>query len=184
MAIAKTSGSDYTVPPNVKSSGSVNNRGTVARGGSVASGKLTNVGVSRYNATVFASTVLDNGFADKALSSGTFAYNDKNGVAMRTTSELAGVANTSLLSGANVPSLTRSIHKLETLRTRRFTTAIRANKYNRYTGTFDSGYPVVATDTLATDNAASPTRSAPGQLTYKLGGVVPVMNNDYKAKTG
>lgn len=184
MAIAKISGSDYSVPPNVKSSGAVNNRGTVARGGSVASGKLTSVSVARYNTTVFASTVLDNGFADKALSSGTFAYNDKNGVAMKTTSELAGVANTALLTGANVPGITRSIHKLETLRTRRFTTAIRANKYNRYTGAFDSGYPVVATDTLATDTAATPTRSTPGQLTYKLGGVVPVMNNDYKAKTG
>jgi len=184
MAIAKTSGSDYTVPPNVKSSGSVNNRGTVARGGSVTSGKLTNVGVSRYNTTVFASTVLDNSWADKALSAGTFAFNDKNGVAMRATSDLAGVANTSLLSGANVPGITRSINKLEVLRTRRFTTAIRANKYNRYTGTFDAGYPVVAVDTLATDSAANPTRSAPGQLTYKLGGVVPVINNDYKAKTG
>ena len=184
MAIAKTSGSDYTVPPNVKSSGSVNNRGTVARGGSVTSGKLTNVGVSRYNTTVFASTVLDNSWADKALSAGTFAFNDKNGVAMRATSDLAGVANTSLLSGANVPGITRSINKLEVLRTSRFTTAIRANKYNRYTGTFDAGYPVVAVDTLATDSAANPTRSAPGQLTYKLGGVVPVINNDYKAKTG
>jgi hypothetical protein len=184
MAIANKSGNNYEVPPNVKSSGAVNNRGTVARGGSVASGKLTNVSVSRYNTGVFASTVLDNGFADKALSSGTFAYNDKNGVAIRATSDLAGVSNTSLLTGANVPGITRSIHKLETLRTRRFTTAIRANKYNRYTGTFDSGYPVVATDTLATDNAASPTRSAPGQLTYRTGAKVPVMNNDYKAKTG
>jgi hypothetical protein len=198
MAISKVSGSDYTVPPNVKSSGSVNNRGAVARGGSVASGKLTNVGVSRYNSTVFASTVLDNGFADKALSGGTFAYNDKNGVAMRTTSELAGVSNTSLLSGASVPGITRSIHKLEAVRTRKFTTAIRANKYNLYTGTFDSGYPVVADDTGTTgtagvlvdasnvykDKAATPTRAAPGQLTYRTGSKVPVTNNDYKAKTG
>lgn len=184
MATSKVNGSSYSVPPNAKNSGAVNDRGTVARGGSVASGKLTNVGVSRYNTDVFASTVIDNGWADKAVTGGVFAYNDKNGVAVRATSELAGVSNTALLSGSNVPSLIRSIHKLETLRTRRFTTAIRANKYNRYTGQFEAGYPVVATDSLATDTAATPSREVPGQLTYKLGQPVPVSNNDYKAKTG
>ena len=184
MATSKVNGSDYTVPPNTKSSGSVNNRGVVARGGSVASGKLTNVGVSRYNTTVFASTVLDNSWADKAVTAGTFAYGDRDGVAMRSTASLGGVSNTALLSGANVPSLTRGIHKLETLRTRRFTTAIRANKYNRYTGQFEAGYPVVAVDSLATDTAATPSRAVPGQLTYKLGQPVPVSDNDYKAKTG
>lgn len=184
MATSKVNGSSYSVPPNTKSSGAMNNRGTVAKGGSVASGKLTNVGVSRYNTDVFASTVVDNDWADKAVSGGTFAYNDRDGVAMRTTSELAGVSNTSLLNGSNVPSLVRSIHKLETLRTRRFTTAVRANKYNRYTGQFEAGFPVVAVDSLATDTAATPSRAIPGQLTYKLGQPAPVSNNDYKAKTG
>lgn len=184
MATSKVDGNSYSVPPNTTSSGAVNNRGTVAKGGSVASGKLTNVGVSRYNTDVFASTVIDNGSADKAVSGGTFAYGDRDGVAMRTTSTLAGVSNTALLSGSNVPSLTRSIHKLETLRTRRFTTAIRANKYNRVTGQFEAGFPVVAVDSLATDTAATPSRAVPGQLTYKLGQPNPVTNNDYKAKTG
>jgi hypothetical protein len=184
MAISKVDGNSYSVPPNTKSSGAVNNRGTVARGGSVASGKLTNVGVSRYNTDVFASTVIDNGWADKAVSGGAFAYGDRDGVAMRTTSTIGGVSNTALLAGANVPALVRSIHKLETLRTRRFTTAIRANKYNRYTGQFDNGFPVVATDSLATDTAATPSRAVPGQLTYKLGQPAPVTGNDYKAKTG
>lgn len=183
MATQKVNGSAYSVPPNVRASGSRNNRGVVARGGSVASGKLTNVGVSRYNTTVFASTVIDNDWADKAVSGGTFAYNDPNGVGMRYTSELAGVSNTALSSGADVPSLIRGIHKLEVLRTRKFTTAIRANKYNRYTGQFESGYPVVTVDTLATDNAASPSRAVPGVLVYKLGQPVPVTNN-YKAITG
>jgi hypothetical protein len=183
MATQKVNGSAYSVPPNVIASGSRNNRGVVARGGSVASGKLTNVGVSRYNTTVFASTVLDNSWADKAVSGGAFAYGDKDGVGMRYTSTIGGVSNTSLRSGANVPSLNRGIHKLEVLRTRKFTTAIRANKYNRYTGQFDSGFPAVTVDTLATDNAATPTRSVPGTITYKLGQPVPVEVN-YKAKTG
>lgn len=181
MATQKVNGSAYSVPPNVSASGSRNNRGVVARGGSVASGKLTNVGVSRYNTTVFASTVLDNSWANKAVSGGTFAYSDRDGVGMRYTSTIAGVSNTALRSGAN--SVNRSIHKLEVLRTRKFTTAIRANKYNLYTGQFDSGFPAVTVDTLATDNAATPTRSVPGTITYKLGQPVPVEVN-YKAKTG
>ena len=183
MATQKVNGAAYSVPPNVKSSGSQNNRGVVARGGSVASGKLTNVGVSRYNTTVFASTVLDNSSANKAVNAGTFAYGDRDGVGMRYTSTLSGVSNTVLISGANVPSLNRGIHKLEVLRTRKFTTAIRANKYNRYTGKFEAGYPAVTVDSVSTDNAATPTRSVPGTITYKLGQPVPVEVN-YKAKTG
>ena len=184
MATKQVDGSAYSVPPNRVSSGAVNNHGTAARVGSLASNKLSNVAVSRYNSTVFASTVVDNDSADKAVDAGTFAYNNSDPVSMRVTSSLAGAANTFLLSGADVPSLVDSIHYLKVLTTRRFATAIRANKYNRFTGAFDSGFPVVADDTLDTDTAATPTRAVPGQLTYKLGQPVPVSDNDYKAKTG
>lgn len=182
MATSKVNGSSYSVPPNNRYSGAGNNHGVVARGGSVASGKLTDVSVSRYNTVVFASTVIDNDWADKAVSGGTFAYNDKDGVGMRYTTELAGVSNSALRSGASVPGLTEGIHRLRVLRTRRFTTAIRANKYNRFTGAFEAGYPVVAVDSLATDNAATPTRDVPGQLVFKLGQPVPVTSN-YKAES-
>lgn len=181
MATAKTNGSDYSVPPNTKNSGAANNRGVTTRAGS--STKLGNVGVSRYNSTVFASTVVDNDWADKALSSGSFAYNNNKPVAQRSSTTIAGVSSNALKNGADVPGQIRSIHKLEVLRTRRLTAAIRANKYNRYTNTWDAGYPVVAVDTLANDTAATPTRNAPGQLTYKLGNPVPVSDNDYKPKT-
>lgn len=181
MATAKVNGSDYTLPPNRKASGSQNNHGSAAKIGS-ASSTLSTVSVTRYNTEVFASTVLDNDWADKAVSGGTFAYNDRDGVGMRYTTELAGVSNTALKSGASVPALTEGIHRLRTLRTRRFTTAIRANKYNRYTGQFEAGYPVVAVDSLATDNAATPTRDVPGQLVYKLGQPVPV-SVDYKPES-
>jgi hypothetical protein len=181
MATAKVNGTDYSVPPNTKNSGAVNNRGVATRSGS--SVKLTNVGVSRYNTTVFASTVIDNDWADKALDGGAFAYNNSKPVAQRSSTTIAGVSSSALKNGANVPGQIRSIHKLEVLRTRRLTSAIRANKYNRYTNTWDAGYPVVAEDTLATDTAATPTRAEPGQLTYKLGNPVPVSDNDYKPKT-
>lgn len=184
MATAKVNGTDYTVQPNVKGSGAVNNRGVAARAGT--STKLSNVRVSRFNTTVFASTVIDNSWADKAVSGGTFAYNNKRPVAERLT--------TVLRSGADTPALVRSIAKMETVRTNRVTAGIRANKFNRSTGSWDSGYPVVAVDNwfnpatnsssaTTTDKAATPTRSAPGQLTYKLGNPVPVTNNDYKSKT-
>lgn len=182
MAIAKVNGVDYTIQPNVKGSGAVNNRGVTTRAGT--STKLANVKVSRFNTTVFASTVLDNSWADEAVSAGSFAYNNVRPVGKRVTSTLSGVSNNVLRSGANQPRLIRSIHKLETLRTRRLTTAIRANKYNRVTGVWDNGFPVVAVDSLSTDTAATPTRTAPGQLTYNIGRPVPVTNNDYKAKTG
>lgn len=182
MATAKINGSSYSVPPNRPASGAVNDRGVATRTG--ASSRLTNVSVSRHNTTVFASTVVDNSWADEAVSAGTFAYNNNKPVAKRYSSTLSGVSNTVLRSGADQPGLIRSIAKLEVLRTNRVTSAIRANKWNRYTGQFDAGYPVVAVDSLATDTAATPTRAVPGQLTYKLGGVVPVTNNDYKAKTG
>lgn len=181
MATAKVNGTDYTVQPNRKGSGAVNNRGVTTRAGS--STTLANVTVSRVNTEVFASTVLDNSWADEALSGGTFAYNNKRPVAKRLTTTLSGVSNTVLESGADQPGLIRSIHKLEVLRSRRLTSAIRANKYNRVTGQWSAGYPVVAVDTLETDTAATPTRDVPGQLTYKLGNPVPVTDNDYHRKT-
>ena len=185
VAAKASNGDDYdTVPPNVKGSGAGGNGGSVTRGGTVESGLLDNVSVTRYNTTVFGSTVLDNDWADEALSAGTFAYNNQSPVGKRVTDELSGVSNTVLRSGAAVPENVRSIHKLEVLRSRRYTTAIRAGKYNEYTGEWDAGFPVVAVDTLATDNAANPTRTNPGQLTYKGGALLPVTDNDYKKKTG
>ncbi len=175
MATAKVNGSSYTIPPNRKASGAQNNHGSAARTGS--SSTLSTVSVSRYNTEVFASTVIDNSWANKAVTAGAFAYNDRDGVGMRYTTTLAGVSNNALQSGANVPSLVEGIHPLRVLRTRRFTTAIRANKYNRSTGQFEAGYPVVAVDSLATDNAATPTRGVPGQIVYKLGQPVPFGQN-------
>lgn len=132
---------------------------------------------------VFGSTPYDGNSADKAVSGGTFAHNHVSPIAMKVTTEIAGVSSNALRTTSNQPGLMRSIHKLEVLRTNKITSAIRSNKYNRYTGRWDSGFPQTAVDSLATDTAATPTRSSPGQLTYKLGQKVPVSNNDYKAKT-
>lgn len=193
MAIAaKVSGVDYSVPPNTNNSGSVNNRGTVTRGGSVASGKLNNVSVTRFNSGVFNSTPIDNAWADEALSAGTFAYNNNRPTAQRYTTLISGVSNTILLSGADVPSLVRSIARSETIRTRRTTTAIRAGYFNIYTGLFttpptaavDNWWSISANATSATstDVAASPTRAVPGRLVYKTSKLNPVVDS-YKSES-
>ena len=63
----------------------------------------------------------------------------------------------------------RSIHKLETLTTRRLTTALRENKWDEVNGVWESGYPVNAVDTLVADAAANPTREVPGSLNFLYG---------------
>ena len=180
----KVNGTLYdSVPPNAKASGAGGNGGAATR---VSNSSLLDlVGVSRYNSVVFGSTVVDGTVTDKALDAGTFAYNNPRPIAKRLTSELSGVSNTVLLSGAGQPALIRSIHRVETVRTRRFCTAIRANTYNRFTNVWESGYPVVATDNIgqATDTASHPTRDVPGHLTFKGGQTLPVTVN-YKPKTG
>lgn len=192
MAIAKISsgGGDYTptLPPNAKNSGSVNNRGTVTRGGSVASGKLNNVSVARFNTNgIFNSTPIDNAWADEALAAGTFAYNNNRPTAQRYTTLISGVSNTILRSGADVPSLIRSIARSETIRTRRTTTAIRAGYFNIYTGLFttpptagvDNWWSISgnATSPTSTDVAASPSRTTPGRLVYKTSKLNPVIDS-------
>lgn len=161
-----------------------NNGGVVKKGGSINNPGLLTASPSVYGGEreVFGSVVVDNSWANKAVNDGTFAHGTQKPIAKKVTTQLGGVANNVLRSGAARPDLVKSINKLEILRTRRFTAAIRENKYNRYTGRFDAGYPVVAVDSLDTDNAAVPTRTLPGQLVYKTGAKVPV-SSDYKPKT-
>jgi len=165
-----------------------NNGGSVINGGSTTT--LNNVSLGYSDVEVFGSTVLDNDHADKSIDAGIFAFDNNRPVAKRVTTTLAGeVSNTTLRSGASQPGLIRSVHKLEVLRTRRLTAAIRSGKWNIFKGKFlnnqnqTADKPVVAVDSLATDNAANPSRSAPGQLIYKTGAPVPVQD-DYKEKTG
>lgn len=157
-----------------------NNHGVAKNVGATAS-VLSNQTLGGSNVGVFGSTVVDNDSASKALSAGTFKYENQSPVSKRVTTALSGVSNTYLRSGAAVPGLVRGIHKLETVRTRRLTTAIRAGAWNIYTGAF-SPAPTVAVDSFATDEAATPTRAVPGELVYKTGAPVPVQD-EYKAKT-
>ena len=184
-AVKASDGSEYnSIAMNRPASGTGGNGGSVARGGS-GSTKLDIVDVYRHNTDVFASTILNNGHIDKANSSGTLAYNDSVPVAPRInrTTLAGGLSNTYLRSGATTPANIQSIHLIQAVHTRRASTAFRAGEFNLVTGLWGSGYPVTATDTFATDNAAVPTRAVPGQLVYKLGQPAPI-TDDYTAKNG
>ena len=163
----------------VSASSTKNDGGSVLNGGSTSI--LDSVSLGYSDVGVFGSSVIDGDDTDKALNAGTFSYNNQKPVAKRVTKELSGVANTYLQSGAAVPGNIRSIHSIQSVRTRRLTTAIRAGEWNIYTGKFGTD-PVVAVDTFATDDAANPSRQHPGELQYKTGAPVPVQD-DYKAKT-
>lgn len=165
----------------VTSTSTDNNGGTIKANGTVA-GTFVASSVVQAKTGVFASTVVDNDSADKALDAGTFAFDNQRPVGKKVTSSLSGVNNTVLLSGAGNPGGIRSIHKVETVTTRKLTTALRENRYNEVTGEFDAGYPQVVTDTFDDDDAANPTMAVPGELTYKTGAANPV-TDEYAAKT-
>lgn len=80
-----------------------------------------------------------------------------------------------------------AIHKLESIRTRRIATAIRAGYWNEFSGSW-STKPTVASDSFGNDEAARPTRAIPGELTYRISGQPDgtngVTQDDYEAKNG
>lgn len=170
-----------------------NNHGSAINVGS--STLLSNQALGRAESSVFGSTVVSNAtndYADPVLSEGTFAFNNNRPIAIKVTNTLAGsVSNTFLLSGASDLNSRRSIHRQEKVRTTRTSTAIRAGSWNIYTGRFTST-PTTAVDAFysisggttsstSTDEAATPSREIPGELTYKLGQKLPV-SVDYVAK--
>lgn len=102
-------------------------------------------------------------------------------------SSVAGGQATRVGYGADY-GIRRSIHKLEHMYTRRVATAIRAGYWHIYEGRFTTA-PTVADDasTWGTDEAATPTRAKPGELTYRHSGMPDgtygPIQDDYKAKT-
>ena len=164
-----------------------NSHGTMKANGTATSNVVESVTtpspvVDAFGSKVVEDTVTIKDYAGKAVSGGVFAHNHVKPISSLITDELAGVANNNIKTPGNDGDVIRSINKLEVLRTRKLTSAVRENKYNRYTNEFDAGYPQVSVDTLATDNAATPTASVPGELTYMSGAKTPY-NDNYKAKT-
>lgn len=188
MATVQTDGTSV-----VTKQSTVNNGGIITANGTAASDVVRTESTASAQVGVFGSTVVDNDSADKALSAGKFAFNNKKPIAKKVTTSLAGVAEPFFKSGAGDPGSIQSIHQIRVIRTRRDTTAIRQGNWNYYNGQFDPGYPVVAVDEFydvaadatsvnPTDNAANPTQEVPGELVYKTGAPNPVQDA-YAKKT-
>lgn len=187
----ETTGSYWTGTSTKNVGGAVINAGSTTT--LVDNIALGSKDLGAFGSKVVQDTVTSGDYAAVASSGSTnFAYNNQKPIALRYTTTIAGTGNTTLRSGADTPGLVRSIHRMETVRTRRLTTAIRAGNWNIYSGQFSSA-PTVAVDnwysvsaqgtsTTSTDDAASPSRSAPGEFTLKLGQQLPV-NSGYKPKT-
>ena len=191
--MAQAQASDRTSEPTASST--KNNSGVGFFVGSSAT-VLTNRGPGAHKHGVVGSTPVSNAvvdYADPAESTGTFKNDSTRLVAQRVASTLAGVSNTAILSGGHgdVHDM-RSIARQEKVRSTRLATAIKAGNWNPTTGTFssittavDDFYDPIAksTSSTSTDEAATPTRSKPGEFAYKLGQPAPVQA-DYAAKTG
>lgn len=187
MATAQVNGSALTGNGYGSFLEANNAHGTMKANGTVASSVVESVTTPSPTVDAFASKVVEDtvtikDYAGKAVSGGVFAHNHVKPISSLITDELAGISNDSIKTPGNDADTIRSINKLETLRTRKLTTAIRENKYNRYTNEFDAGYPEVVVDVLSTDEAATPTANVPGELTYMTGAKTPY-NDNYKAKT-
>lgn len=187
MATAQVNGSPLTGNGYGSFLEANNSHGTMKANGTATSNVVESVNTPSPQVNVFGSKVIENtvtvqDYAGKAVSGGVFANNNIKPISSLVTTTIAGLSNNSILTPGNDSDAVRSINKLEVLRTRKLTSAIRENKYNRYTNTFNVGYPEVTVDTLSSDNAAAPTALIPGELTYMRGSKLPY-NDNYKAKT-
>lgn len=172
MATAINSGGAST------STSTKNKGGTIKSNGSAPAGSFQNKSTAGGNLGFGGSVVYDGLDADKTNSAAAFAFSNQRPVAKKTSSTIAGISNTVLISGAGVPGQIRAVNKIQSLKTRKFTTAIRANKYNAFTNAFDGGFPATSTDDLVSDVygtgvvvdvAATPSLAVPGKIVFANG---------------
>lgn len=183
MAEKQVNGSSVTAT-------STDNNGGATFGLGADATNMKNVSQGRTNLDVFASTVIDGSNTDKAVSAGTFAFDNQRGVMRRVTTEVAGgvSAPADLLSGSSDINR-RKFHSIESQTYSNIGSGIRAGNWNQYTGAFDPALVATSGDFHSADGgstideAVNVGRSAPGQLVYKTGAKVPVLD-DYEAKNG
>ena len=85
-----------------------------------------------------------------------------------------------LRSGSQYSGYLKNINYTESARTNRTASAIRAGKFNLYTGKFAPAYPVVSNDAFGNDNAARSSYNTPGSFTFRVGNNITSKN--YEAK--
>jgi hypothetical protein len=177
-------------------SGVDNDQGSIRYGGNVKNtdrfGKTTFAEESRFITIVSGVNGVDSVFQDGV-------FNGGDQVIKRVTDEVAGLPSLLMISGStNSANASKSINQVTTVNTYMYKTAIRANKWNEYTGAWDSGYPEVRETGVYdltldrdvasgvqidyTDVAANPSGEVPGVLLYRDGKPLPVVDQ-YKKKT-
>ncbi len=160
---------------------------------------------SEYGSKVVVNTATGANFTDphgviKAVSAGTFAYTPAKGTnfLLRAAGDTnAGKVNGSSSTVLSIPGgvTNKSIHKLVTTRqvgtyaTAEFNVlavpssgVVPGRTKGTGAGTVVNYVQADDGSTSATDDAASPTRSVPGELTYHFGALAAPTSSDYKAK--
>lgn len=126
-------------------------------------------------------------------------FNEGDYVIRRVTTDIAGVSNSVLLTGAsNSANKDFSIKQVTKMRTRYYKTAIRTNTWNEFSGVFTQAVGVGTTGvwdqttdantagtvkTSNTDQAANPSAAVPGELVYRNGSPTPVQDDYPASKT-
>jgi hypothetical protein len=179
------------VHPRGPSTTTKNEGGTVRNGGNADTslGPITNVpslAERTYFTSVYGSNVPAPNYTSRAtfpaLISGTFAYNPTTPyIIRRVSTTINGTASNVLRFGASDWGIGKSIHKFSSDRRTRLTT---------WSWTRSSEGPLVYSATrdtwntpLASDHAATPTRTVPFEFTYRDGGPLPE-NADGSPRTG
>lgn len=197
MTTWSIAGNKDAVNINGLPSGVDNDLGTIRAAGTGSTSALWNIDPVSLGNTRFVTVVSGVGGATGCLGAGTFNGGDQ--VIQRVTTDIAGVGNSGLLYGSsNAANKTYSINQKRKTSTFYYKTAIRANRWNEYSGVFSPAVTVGAagawgltTDTdissvMATtssgDLAASPTAAQPGRLTFTAGAPNP-SGKYYAAKT-
>lgn len=176
-------------------SGVNNDDGTVRHAGNIASSRFSNLTMGEGSSFV----TIVSGAAGITGANPAGAFNAGDQVIRRVTTDIAGVSNNALLFGASDSSnKMHSIKQMDVLKTRYYKTAIRNNKWNEYSGAWDSGYPEVGNtgawdislngDTAGsliasgTDDAANPTQAVPGELVYHHGSGGQPTTDEYESR--
>ena len=155
-----------------------NNGGSAAVYGSLST-VLTELAPNSGSDLAYTSGPKDNSDVDKAVSSETFAKYTNTLLAMRSSATVASVA---VFQNASIyPEYVRSINYIESRTTTKTATAIRAGKFNIYTGEFAAGFPVNSTDSFGNDDAARSSYAVPGSLSFMVNGKT-VTTQNYPAK--
>ncbi len=183
MSVAKITSGGGVISSTVPASSTKNDSGKLTKAGTVASSRWSNQ-TNLDNAYLGLNPIQvnsGNGIA-KIVSAGNFATMTKGRYIIRkVTSTIAGVANTTLLTGASDFGERQSINKIE---------SVRNTFLHALTWTSDKDgqptYSFTKTDSLdnfAQDDAARPSLAVPGELVYRTGSPS-VTLADYSEKTG